>query len=279
MIPSRSAMLLHHRRVLTIAVACVGMLALAACGTTVAANHPTTSPPTTATPVTAPPTTTSPGIPGSGGMTLAQLTSSAQSQISGKAPSGFAVTGVHSVVCNPPSTWAAAKTFTCYAYASDGSEVGEYDGTVLPNDSSGDQQWNAVWEPNADYTAPTTAPPTTSPALAVVRTEETVVFNVTGNAATGADITYGTDTINDSPPGNLGFEGDGTALPWQASLPYNAQAEYWYLDAQIDSTGSISCSVVLEIEHWYANGTTHTTSTSLASGQASGEYNECDAES
>ena len=114
------------------------------------------------------PPTTSPGVPGSGGMTLAQLTSSAKGQITGKAPSGFAVTAVHSVVCNPPSTWAAAKTFTCYAYDSQGAEVGEYDGTVEPNSSSGNWQWNAEWVPNAGYSAPTTSVPSTTQAAASV---------------------------------------------------------------------------------------------------------------
>jgi hypothetical protein len=88
------------------------------------------------------------GIPGSGGLTIAQLQSTAMNQITGPAPSGFAATGVSSVICNPPSTWAPGKTFTCYAYASSGTEVGEYLGTVEPNDSSGEQQWNAQWLPN-----------------------------------------------------------------------------------------------------------------------------------
>jgi hypothetical protein len=102
------------------------------------------------------------GIPGSGGLTIASLQSSAKSQIKGPAPSGFAATGVSSVICNPPSSWAPSKTFTCFAYASDGTEVGEYDGTVEPNSSSGDWQWNARWVPNEGYTAPTTVPPGTS---------------------------------------------------------------------------------------------------------------------
>ena len=88
------------------------------------------------------------GIPGSGGMTLTQLTSSVSSQIKGPAPSGFGATGVSSVVCNPPSSWTPGQTFTCFAYNSSGTGVGEYTGTVEPNDSSGDQQWNGEWLPS-----------------------------------------------------------------------------------------------------------------------------------
>lgn len=100
------------------------------------------------------------GISASGGITIASLQSSAESQITGPAPSGFAATGVSSVICNPPSTWAPGKTFTCYAYASNGTGVGDYLGTVEPNDSSGIQQWNAAWLP----AAPTTTVATTTTA-------------------------------------------------------------------------------------------------------------------
>ena len=85
------------------------------------------------------------GIPGSGGMSVVQLASDAKSQITGRKPSGFHVTGVSSVICNPPSIWARGRTFICDAYASSGVWVGGYFGTVLPNDSKGDQQWNVAW--------------------------------------------------------------------------------------------------------------------------------------
>ena len=81
-------------------------------------------------------------------MTLTQLTSSVSSQIKGPAPSGFGATGVSSVVCNPPSSWTPGQTFTCFAYNSSGTGVVEYTGTVEPNDSSGDQQWNGERMPS-----------------------------------------------------------------------------------------------------------------------------------
>jgi hypothetical protein len=103
-------------------------------------------------------------------MTLAQLVSSAKQRIKGPTPSGFAVTGVKLVVCNPPNTWTPGKTFICYAYVSSGLEVGELHGTVQPNVSSG-AEYNAEWLPNADYSIPTTVAPTTTttaPATPVV---------------------------------------------------------------------------------------------------------------
>jgi hypothetical protein len=89
-----------------------------------------------------------PGIPGSGGVTLSQLESSVSSQVTGPAPSGFGVTGVSSVVCNPPTSWSPGQTFTCFVYNSSGTGLGEYTGTVEPSDSSGDQRWNGEWLPS-----------------------------------------------------------------------------------------------------------------------------------
>ena len=89
-----------------------------------------------------------PGIPGSGGVTLSQLESSVSSQVTGPAPSGFGVTGVSSVVCNPPTSWSPEQTFTCFVYNSSGTGLGEYTGTVEPSDSSGDQRWNGEWLPS-----------------------------------------------------------------------------------------------------------------------------------
>ncbi len=88
------------------------------------------------------------GIPGSGGLTAAELTSNAKNQIIGPAPRGFAVKGVASVICNPPTSWTPGSTFTCFVYASNGTGLGQYDGTVEPNDSNGNYRWNAEWVPN-----------------------------------------------------------------------------------------------------------------------------------
>jgi hypothetical protein len=86
-------------------------------------------------------------IPGSGGLTPAALQTSAQNQIFDPAPSGFGVKEVASTICNPPSTWVPGKTFTCFAYSSNGTGLGKYLGTVEPNNSNGNVQWNAQWVP------------------------------------------------------------------------------------------------------------------------------------
>lgn len=89
------------------------------------------------------------GIPGSSGLTLSQLTSQVQSQITASSSNhGFAVQGVSSVVCNPPSNWQPGATFKCFAYDSNGDGLGEYDGTVEPSASDGSLRWNADWIPS-----------------------------------------------------------------------------------------------------------------------------------
>lgn len=88
------------------------------------------------------------GSSASSGPSLSDLTANVQAQITGSGTDGFNVSGVGSVVCNPPSSWQPGATFTCYAYDSSNSELGEYDGTVEPNDGSGNYRWNAHWIPN-----------------------------------------------------------------------------------------------------------------------------------
>lgn len=102
---------------------------------------------------------------------------------------------------------------------------------------------------------------------------------MTGTAPEGASITYGTDTINDSPPGSSNLGGMETPIPWSGVLPYSSSAMFWYVDAQLGSTGAISCAVVAQIEVFYSNGTHRTQQKTIATGQASGDYNICSAES
>jgi hypothetical protein len=105
---------------------------------------------------------------------------------------------------------------------------------------------------------------TSSPSGSPAASGGTVVFMVSGNAPDGVSITYGSDTVNDSPSGTLGPLGSGTPAPWQASLPYNSSALYYYVSAQLQGSGSISCSV--------------SGPGSEVNGQASGQYNICQAE-
>lgn len=83
-----------------------------------------------------------------GGPALSDLTSQVQSQITGTGANGFGASGVDSVVCNPPSDWQPSARFTCFAYDSSKTEVGEYDGIVEPNAANGDYRWNAHWIPS-----------------------------------------------------------------------------------------------------------------------------------
>jgi hypothetical protein len=85
-------------------------------------------------------------IPGSNGMTLAQLNSSASAQITGHKPRAFGVHGVKSVTCNPPKSWSDGNTFTCYVYGRYGRVLGTYTGTITPDQGS-NLTWNGQWVP------------------------------------------------------------------------------------------------------------------------------------
>jgi hypothetical protein len=115
------------------------------------------------------------------------------------------------------------------------------------------------------------------PPVTVTYTSQYLVYAVTGTGP--ADITYGTDSINDSPPGS-GSLGGGTTVPWSGSLPYgpNQNALYFVVNAQLQGSGDISCSVSLVMVTHYSNGTKHVSSQVLATGSASGGYNICTAE-
>jgi len=115
-----------------------------------------------------------------------------------------------------------------------------------------------------------------SPPVIVTYTSQYLAYAVTGTGS--ADITYGTDSIYDSPPGS-GL-GSGTAVPWSGSLPYapNQNALYYLVTAQLQGSGDISCSVSLVTVTHYSNGTKYSTSQVLATGSASGGFNICTAE-
>jgi hypothetical protein len=80
-------------------------------------------------------------------MTLSDLTQTVQTQITGTGSGNFNVQGVQSVVCNPPDRWNAGKTFECFVYNTSNTDLGFYEATVLPDDSSGNAQWNGSWIP------------------------------------------------------------------------------------------------------------------------------------
>ena len=89
---------------------------------------------------------------------------------------------------------------------------------------------------------------------------ETVVFKVWGTAPAGAlgplDITYGSDSDN--------RKGTWENGQFTATLPLNKKAMYYSVNAQLQGSGDIHCSVTVD---------GHT-----KSGHASGGYNICDAQ-
>jgi hypothetical protein len=82
------------------------------------------------------------------GPSASALSSDVRAYIVGSGPGDFNVSGVDSVVCNPPGSWQAGATFTCFAYNSTQSEIGQLDGTVEPDSSTGEYRWNARWIPS-----------------------------------------------------------------------------------------------------------------------------------
>jgi hypothetical protein len=95
-------------------------------------------------------TTTSPSTTQAGkagaGPTLASLTSSVEGQITGAGKNDFSVSGVSKTTCVPPTTWQTGATFKCYAFDFAQDEMGEYDGTIVP-ESGGVPQWVGSWSP------------------------------------------------------------------------------------------------------------------------------------
>ena len=89
-----------------------------------------------------------------------------------------------------------------------------------------------------------------------------VTFQVNGSGPDGVEITYGTESIKDSP--------NSVILPWSATLSYNSNTSYYDVSAQLNAGGSITCRVIGN----YSGGITKI----LATGQVSGAYNICDAQ-
>ena len=125
------------------------------------------------------------------------------------------------------------------------------------------------------------AAPATPSASAVtrIRTRTLVIFRVRGDAgASGADITYGSDSDNISPPEGLGMLGTGSAVPFTGSLRSRSSALYYAISAQLQGSGDITCSVSLKVTAFYSDGTHRSKSKVVAHGHAVGGYNICDAQ-
>jgi hypothetical protein len=104
----------------------------------------------------------------------------------------------------------------------------------------------------------------------MTRQTDTVVFKVWGSGY--PSVQYGSDSNNNDVPGGYGPLGNGVALPWSASLPYDPSALYYAVSAQLQGYGDISDSVTEVITTYCSDGSHKTESFPLASGHASGGY-------
>lgn len=113
--------------------------------------------------------------------------------------------------------------------------------------------WNGAGcvTPAAAVTTPTPATPTK------------VEFVVSGTAPDGINITYGPSGSNYAGPSTL----NGTAT---MSVPFDGQAEFYHLDAQLQGAGSVKCKIVVT-----GPGDAPLT---VSSGGASGGFNICSAQ-
>ena len=90
-----------------------------------------------------------------------------------------------------------------------------------------------------------------------------VEFVVSGSAPEGIDITYGPSGSNFAGPSTL----DGTA---RMSVPFDANADYYSMNAQLQGDGSITCKIVVT-----GPGDAPLT---VSHGAASGSFNICSAQ-
>jgi hypothetical protein len=138
------------------------------------------------------------------------------------------------------------------------SACGSSGGTDTPAPAPTSSQ-PATIQPTHPVT-PTTTPPTTAPPIAGAADSGKVVFKVWGNAPAGVlgslDITYGSDSDS-----NTGHFKDGT---FSATLPYDQDAMYYAVTAQLQGSGDVKCSVTVEGQ--------------VKTGHAAGGYNICDAQ-
>lgn len=111
--------------------------------------------------------------------------------------------------------------------------------------------------------------------VTMIRQTDVVMFKVWGSGQ--PSIQYGTDSSTNN-PGSLGPLGDGNALPWSATMPYDPNALYYAVTAQLEGSGSITDSVTEVIITKCSGKPPKTESFPLANGSASGGYGIAQAE-
>jgi hypothetical protein len=118
----------------------------------------------------------------------------------------------------------------------------------------------AAVNPGAVSTSQAAAPTSQVPAAVVA---QTVTFSCGGQAPDGIDITYGPD----------GSDFSASSLPFSKTVPLDAGAMYYVVTAQLQGSGSVSCSTVV-----HYNDGSGTAQSVTKSGAASGGYNIADAQ-
>ena len=131
-------------------------------------------------------------------------------------------------------------------------------GQLIAGPSGAPSSSSAVLQPSAPA-APT-----------MTRQTDKVVFKVSGSGY--PSIQYGSDSDNNSPKGGYGPLGDGNALPWSASMTYDANTLYYAVSAQLEGYGDIRDSVTEVVTTYCSDSSRKTERFPLASGHASGGY-------
>jgi len=70
-------------------------------------------------------------------------------------------TGVRTVTCVMPATWASGQGFTCFAYGISGRQLAQISGTVLPTEGSV-PEWNEEWIATSGTLTPSRRTPATT---------------------------------------------------------------------------------------------------------------------
>lgn len=142
------------------------------------------------------------------------------------------------------------------------ADGGSDDTSGKGNTVSADDTATKDTAPEAEKEEPADAKTSSKPKADAPKKEEkpTVVFKVWGTAPAGAlgplDITYGSDSDN--------REGKFQNGKFEATLPLDKDALYYTINAQLQGSGDINCSVTVDGE--------------TKKGHAAGGYNICSAQ-
>ncbi len=99
------------------------------------------------------------GLPA--GITLTQFEARVEQQVRSRTSRGFGVASAKSTRCFMGTAWKPGQQFNCFVYDSRGIELGEIDGTILPNRGK-KYVWNSLWVSATSPSTTTSTSPATS---------------------------------------------------------------------------------------------------------------------